>query len=485
MSFPSKPAPQPEAALPSPALPASRPLWLEVLGAQLAVLLLVVIGFGVTIYGLLRHSIFREAESDLFAATQFIFRDLTSGTSAQDLEISRTYWHRFGPAPRDRAYLAVWQPTGELLATSEHVPQNLKPVDRLPPRDGPHPYTARWQNGDLQVFVRGPADEIILLGRPLGKERDRLSALLVTIFFISCAALLIGGLAAWWLARRITRPIEGLTTTAEQITARQLDRRLQVTASSRELQSLAFVFNGMLERLQTSFQQQTRFTSDASHELRTPVSVILTQAEHSLARPRSSEEYCLALETCLRAARRMKRLVDDLLLLARADAGKLQARRETCDLAELTRHTIEWLNPLAAESGIQLTTSLSTALIVGDPQQLGQVIANLVSNAIQYNLAQGEVEVTTTTDQGWGVLGVRDTGPGIAAADQPRIFERFFRADPARTASPTAGQGTGLGLSIVAEIIAAHGGTIDVASTPGSGTTFTVKLPLAPAFERD
>ncbi|QDU27485.1 Sensor kinase CusS [Anatilimnocola aggregata] len=484
MSSPNEPenSAQPE-RLPSPAPRAGRPLWVEILLAQLAVLLLVVLGFGGTVYGLLRQSIYREAEADLFAAAQLIERDLASGQPATQLEISRTYWHRFGPAPRDRAYFVVWQAAGKLLADSGDVPKQVTPAKELPKRGGPRPYATRWQAGDLQVIARGPRDEQILIGRPLGKEQDRLRNLLSTLALIGLAALAIGGLVAWWLARRITQPIEQLTQTAEQISARQLDQRLPSPTSSTELLSLATVFNRMLDRLQGAFQQQTRFTSDASHELRTPVTVILTQAEHSLARPRSSDEYRAALDTCLRAARRMKRLVDDLLLLARADAGRLQPRREVCDLAEVARTTLAWLEPLASEQKIQLMSQLTSTLTAGDAQQLGQVVANLVGNAIQYNRPGGEVQVTTATEDGWALLRVRDKGPGIALADQSRIFERFFRADQARTVpsdstAAASGQGTGLGLSIVAEIVTAHGGTILVESSLGDGSTFTVRLPL-------
>jgi two-component system OmpR family sensor kinase len=244
--------------------------------------------------------------------------------------------------------------------------------------------------------------------------------------------------------------------------------------ASLETMRLAAVFNTMLERLHAAFQRQIRFTADASHELRTPVSVILSQAEHTLTRPRDAEHYSAALHTCLKAARRMKRVVDDLLLLARADSGKLEVRYETLDLAEVTRQTLALIAPLAEEKEVRLSSQLQTTPAIGDARQLGQVVTNLVTNAIQYNRPGGEVFVTVNTGRDGAQLMVADSGIGIPQDDLPHRCERFYRADAART--HLAGQGTGLGLSIVAEIVAAHSGTMNVTSEPGIGTTVTVQF---------
>lgn len=453
-----------------------RSLRTELLAAQLAVLALVVLGFGGAMYALVRQGVYREAEADLLGAAQLIAQDLGSGEPTDSMQIARTYRHRFGPAPRDHAYFAIWDSHGERLGGSDPLPPHARPLDRPPPAEGPRPFFVRAFGEDLEVIVRGPRDEQILIGRPLAKERDRLRRVLFWLLGVGALALLLGGAAAWWLARRIVQPLERLTNTAEQISARRLDQRLQLEPTSAELTRLAAVFNRMLERLQESFAQQVRFTADASHELRTPVAVILTQAEHSLARPREGEEYRGALETCVRAARRMKRLVDDLLVLARADAGRLEMQTEPCDLAEVTRGALVWLEPLAAEKQVRMASQLQTTVVRADATQIAQVVTNLVTNAIEYNRAGGEVFVSVHARQQKAVLTVADTGIGIPAEDQARIFERFYRADKART--HRAGQGTGLGLSIVAEIIASHGGTVEVVSTSEQGTTFTVELPL-------
>ncbi len=324
--------------------------------------------------------------------------------------------------------------------------------------------------------MRGPREAQVLVGRPLAKERDRLRRMLAFVVLGGAAALAVGGIAAWWVARRVVQPLESLTRTTEQISARNLDQRLTIPPTSAEVTRLAAVFNLMLDRLQSSFQQQVRFTGDASHELRTPVSVILTQSQHTLARPRRSEEYVVALETCLRAARRMKRLVDDLLLLARADSGRLEKRHEPCDLAEVTQSAMTLLEPMAVEHQVRMSSQLQSTPVSGDPVELAQVVTNLVTNAILYNRAGGEIFVIAHSRQHRAVLIVSDTGIGIAALDIPRLFERFYRADKARTHG--AEHGTGLGLSIVSEIVAAHGGTIGVVSELDKGTTVTVEFPL-------
>jgi signal transduction histidine kinase len=233
----------------------------------------------------------------------------------------------------------------------------------------------------------------------------------------------------------------------------------------------------MLDSLGAAFQRQLRLTADASHELRTPVTVVLSQAEQTLFRDRSPEEYRAALETCLRSARRMKRLIDDLLLLARADSGRLELQLQRIDLAEVARQAVAMLEPIAAQHEIRLSSQLQSTMLRGDSLRLGQVAANLVNNAIVYNRPGGTVFVSVSLRADSAVLTVSDTGIGIAAEDRERMFERFYRADPARTHEPS--QGAGLGLSIVQEIVAAHSGVLEVTSEPGAGTTMAVVLPTA------
>ena len=458
-----------------------RSLRVELMVSYLSLLAVVVIGFGSSIYFLVRQGIYHQAESELLASAQLIVRELHSGVTKPRLPLPQTFRHPVGPPPRDETYFAIWDRQEHQIAGSERLPPHVRFAHPMPNRDRRRPFYPIAHDMHLDVYLHTPEGMRVMVGRPLFREFDHLRqlSLIVTVFgLISLAA---GALGAWWLARRIVQPLDQMTHAAEKITAKSLDQRLELTGASTELTRLSTVFNTMLDRLQEAFQRQIRFTADASHELRTPVAVILSQAEHTLSRPRSLEDYCSALETCLRASRRMKRLVDDLLLLARADSGRLEIRQESLDLADVVRQSLAMLESLAKEKQVRLSSQLLTTPAIGDAARLGQVITNLVTNALQYNRPDGEVFVSVNTRDGKASLVVSDTGLGIPKEDQPRLFERFFRADQARTHQE--GTGTGLGLSIVAEIVAAHQGTIDVTSEFGVGTTVTVLLPIPSTFE--
>ncbi|WP_428308470.1 ATP-binding protein [Lacipirellula sp.] len=458
----------------SPGTWSRRSLRTHLLSAQLSLLLITVLGFGTATYLLMRRAIYNEAESDLLGAAQLIAKG--SREDSGTVVIDRTYRHRFGPAPRDHAYFAVWNAQGDILVASDPLPPHVSRPDESPPIDGPRPFATRVHGEELEVIIRGPGGAKILVGRPLAKEGDRLRGLVRYLLAAGGVVLTIGAFAAWRLANRIVRPLEQLTAAAEQISATRLDRRLGLPSASSEIQRLSDVFNRMLGRLQSSFDQQVRFTADASHELRTPVTVILTQADHTLSRPRSNEEYAEALAACLRAARRMKRLVDDLLLLARADAGRLNSSHEACDLAEVAASTLDMLAPLAGNRNVRIQSQLQPTPIHGDAAQLSQVIANLVTNAIDHSPANSGVFVSVYPHREHALLTVADAGSGISVEDQPRLFERFYQADKSR--SRQLGQGAGLGLSIVAEIVSLHSGSVDFSSASDRGTTFTVELPL-------
>jgi two-component system OmpR family sensor kinase len=237
------------------------------------------------------------------------------------------------------------------------------------------------------------------------------------------------------------------------------------------------VLNATFARLEAAFAQQRQFTSDAAHELRTPVAVMLTQTQTTLTRERSAAEYREAVEACERAAQRMRRLIESLLELARFDAGHEQLRRIRFDLAATARDCADMIQPLAQERRVKIVTELSATYCEGDPERIGQVITNLLTNAVNYNQPNGEVRVTVSAQNGSAVVTLTDTGQGISAEDLPRVFERFYRADKARSHSPGS---AGLGLAICKAIVEAHGGSIAVRSEPGAGATFTARLPLIP-----
>lgn len=448
----------------------------RLLAWQLAILLAVIIGFASALFWQLRRATYDEADADLFGAAQIILAQFEQADGSPELAIPTIYRHRAGPNERDSPYFAIWDKRGKLLASSRNADEDLRPEPRLPPIEGPRPYVAREHGPNREVIIRGRGNIQVLVGRPLHREGNYLRSLAGGIVLAGLGALGLGLLGAWLLARAIVRPLEHITQTAERISATNLADRVPTSKRRDELGRLATVLNQMFDRLQQSFERQTRFTSDASHELRTPVAVVLSQAELALAKERSPEEYRGALEACLRASRRMKLLVEGLLTLARSDAGRLTLEHESVALAEVVESSVQMLKPLADQKQIGLTTELAPVTVTGDAQRLGQVVANLVANAITYNRPQGSIRITLAEQAGQAVLSVADTGIGIDVNDLPKVFDRFFRADPARTGHEA---GSGLGLAICREIVRSHGGTIEVASKAGEGTTFTVRLPLA------
>ncbi len=318
----------------------------------------------------------------------------------------------------------------------------------------------------------------VVFGRDLSPELDQRRRFVWSLATAGLGVWLIGLVGGWWVAGRATRPIQSISQTAARIADGNLDERIPVEKGAGELRELGGVLNLTFDRLHDALERQRQFTADAAHELRTPITILAAEAQRILKRERSPEEYRAAFGTCAEATERMRRLVEDLLLLARQESS-VGGPRETCDLAELVRDTVQHLAPLAAGKQLQIHTDLAPALCNGQPSSLTTVIANLVGNAIQHHHDRpgGNVHISTGQDERSAILTIRDDGPGIAAEDLPHIFDRFFRADKARTA--TDSQHTGLGLAIVKTIIESHSGNVGCRSTAGSGASFVVTLPRA------
>ena len=281
-----------------------------------------------------------------------------------------------------------------------------------------------------------------------------------------------GGL---FLAGRALDPIDRITRAAAAIGADDLSRRLNFHGSHDEVGRLAATFDRMLERLDRAFRRQRQFTADGSHELRTPLTMLASQIDVALERKRTVADYEELLRSLRDDAARMTQLVGELLTLARADAGQQLLNREQLDLGELVSGVVQAMQSLALQREVQLTEQAQPHVAVsGDQTRLSQLLINLVDNALRYTSAGGNVRVTVAERAGWAELRVEDTGVGIAAEHLPHLFQRFYRADPAR--ARTDG-GAGLGLAIAQWIAEAHGGQISVDSEFGRGSTFTVRLP--------
>jgi heavy metal sensor kinase len=290
--------------------------------------------------------------------------------------------------------------------------------------------------------------------------------------------LILVALGGHWLSRRALVPVDQIIRTARSIGARDFSRRLTVSRTGDELERLADTLNEMLSRLEAAFQRVTQFTADASHELRTPVSLMRANAEIMLRKPRSDLEYREALSRILDESERASRLIEQLLLLARADSGSAILPARGTDLNATIQSACRKVSVLAEEKHLEFGWSVpdNPLKVWGDSTSLERLFVILLDNAVKYTADGGQVEVRLCSEDGVAVASVRDTGAGISADDIGRVFDRFYRADPAR--SRESG-GTGLGLSIARWIVEAHSGQIRVESELGAGSTFKVRIPLS------
>jgi two-component system, OmpR family, sensor kinase len=336
--------------------------------------------------------------------------------------------------------------------------------------------------------VRAYATRVDVAGRPftiVAVQLDLTEGAILDAFVQAAAvaiplALALAGLGGYLLARRSFAAVVRMGREASQISSESLSARLHVRNTGDELDELATVFNDMLARLERSFAQQRQFMADASHELRTPIASLRAEATVALSQRRAPAEYEASLARVRDEARRLSRIVDDLFTLARLDAADRELRRDDFFLEEVVLESVDRVRPLAAARGVALEFHpAAEARCVGDAALVGRVVTNLLDNALKYTPAGGAVHVELEAADARHVVRVIDSGIGIPEGARSRVFDRFFRADSARTRSETALDGAGLGLSIAREIVRAHGGTLDlVASRPGR-TEFALALPAA------
>jgi two-component system OmpR family sensor kinase len=400
----------------------------------------------------------------------------------------------FEESERGSFYFIIWNADGTVTASSETAPENVPPPDPASmPRPRPtrsrdqeagrgEPPEERFRPGSLRIRgvlrefgVSGPGGELAVVGHSMEPENAELRRLALLFSAAGGGVLVLGLLVGGWFSGRAIRPIAEISSTARKISVGNVSERINVADTESELGELAKVLNDTFDRLQSSISRQAQFTADASHELRTPAFVILSEAQSALKRERTAAEYRAGFEVCQRAAQQMRQLIESLLILARQDAGEAALKREPARLDAMVDDVVAMLQPLAKQKDVTLHAELAPIQVACDVQQLRQVVTNLISNAIEYNRPSGEVRVALAAEQGEALLTIADTGKGIAAEDLPRIFERFYRADKSRSMSEGH---TGLGLAICDAIVKAHGGRIEVASQLGQGSKFVVRFPV-------
>jgi two-component system OmpR family sensor kinase len=349
--------------------------------------------------------------------------------------------------------------------------------------------TVRTPHGELLRVVTlrakdpdGSGTYFIRLGHSLETFQKAIRRTFILLGVAIPLALLLGSYGGLLLANQALRPVDRMTRAAEHIAAGDLSERVPEPARMDEIGRLAATFNYMIARLQAAFERQKQFTSDASHELRTPLAVMRGDIEITLRRERTAEEYKRALTSSLEEIMRLSRLVEDLLMLARGDSGRIELRCEPVDLNDICRRMAEYISPLADQRDQTLIykpppgAETAPVMVSADMLRIKQLLLNLLDNAIKYTERRGRVTLGLKTEENVAVITVTDTGRGIPPEDLPHIFERFFRRS-AKTADRTA-PGFGLGLSIVKWIVDSHGGRIEAKSEVGKGTEFVVRLPL-------
>jgi len=367
-------------------------------------------------------------------------------------------------------YFVIWNRDGVLRLHSTNAPAEVHRFGRLTPESGPQ---TRMRGAYRESILQLSVGYQVLVGRTIAPDLKNLWDFGFGLIVIGTVVLAIGLVGAWRLADRALRPVEDISAAAGRISAGNLSERINVADTDDELGRLAHVLNSTFAQLEAAFARQKQFTADASHELRTPIAVLISEAQTALARQRNAGEYRETIEACLDTAQQMRRLTESLLELARFDAGHESIRQHPINVMEIVRNCVELIRPLAAEYCLQVHCNLAPADTYGNADHLSRVITNLLINAIHHTKPGGEIRLTTRAENRGVVITVADTGEGIAPEDLPHIFERFYRADKSR--SQSSGR-TGLGLAICKAIVETHGGSIQVSSQPAVGTTFTVRV---------
>ncbi|HYL69145.1 MAG TPA: heavy metal sensor histidine kinase [Candidatus Limnocylindria bacterium] len=434
--------------------------------------------FGGGAYFAMRHSIYSTLDAELRQRLEGI-RGIISEDAPRGATALEDEFHEFAAGQGARGRLRVADAAGHILFASP----GMEPInDRETNRKRSVGFNQKIAGERFRVLrdnldIAGSLYDVTVATstKELGEALERFRRVL---FFAIPLLLLIAALGGYLMSRRALAPVDEITQSARRIGAQNLSVRLAVPQTGDELERLAATLNDMLSRLDAAFQRITQFTADASHELRTPVSIMRTCAELSLRKPRTESEYREALSQILAETEKVSRLIEQLLLLARADSGSATIPIARTNLNDVLQKAWRQASNLAASKNQKTEQHIPEApvFVRGDPASLERLFLILLDNAMKYTPDSGRIELHLSTDDGFAVTEIRDTGIGIAAEDLPHIFDRFYRADRARSRETG---GTGLGLAIGRWIVDAHGGEIRVQSEPAKGSSFQVRLPLS------
>ena len=449
-------------------------------GVLLAILILV----SVLSYSLLRVSLVRDLDASLLIMGEVI-RDTGYSETGLGARSEAELREILGPEFYDKVFQLA-DTEGHAEASSAQLRGRLLPLSRharTRATRGERTFeTVEVAGGDpvrlltLPVMRDGRPVRFIQVGIAFERLDRTLGRYVETLLVLVPLGVALAATGGAILARSALAPVDAMSRTARRITAQDLSRRLSPSGAGDELDHLAGTLNAMLARLEDAFTQVRRFAADAAHELRTPLTVLKGGMEVALRAERPAAEYQQVLRSSLEEVERLVRLAEDLLLLSRLSAG-VPAPRALVDVEAVVLEVFETAARLADGKGVAVRLADTRAVTVaGEASTLRRALLNLAENAVKYTPAGGKVELALDGSDGWATITVSDTGVGMEPDDAARIFEPFVRLDAAR-ARDTGG--AGLGLAIARTIVTAHGGSIDVRTAPGAGSTFTVRLPLA------
>lgn len=369
-------------------------------------------------------------------------------------------------------YLATWDPTGTPLLKQGTLREDIKATDYAFAR-GEQQFAT--QAGHRELILPHPTGILIVIGTPLTAVYNQLAITRNHSLLVGSAVFLMGLAGGWLIIRKTLQPIHEISQTAEEISNGDHRRRIELSDAPEELAGLAKTLNNSFSHLHNAIENQKRFSADASHELRTPIAIVMMQSQAALKRDRSTEEYKVVLNACLRAADRMRNMADSLLDLTRIDGNETALIKQVQPVNESVSSAAADAALLSDLHPVDFQESSSSLIADIDPDRIHQVVTNLINNAIQHNPDGCAIHVALKQDQKTARIEINDEGAGISQEALPHIFDRFYRADKSRSREQG---GAGLGLSIVKSLVEAHNGTIEAASIPGQSTTFTITLPL-------
>lgn len=470
-----------------------------------AVLATVLILVSATTYLIVRNTSMQRTDSDLqVLADSFLTTlqaELSDESSAEALGVLPAARQSMIEHRSDSDAFAVLGPSGEIIATSRDDTSPGDPATRaeaaiartLASSDFQHfakiaeskessLETIRGDRARFRAYSRqfnaDGRNYVLIVLHSLHSQNEVLETIRLTFTWMIVLGLLLAGTGGYFLARKSLEPVVEMGAHARRIGATNLHERLPVLNANDELGQLATIFNDLLNRLDQSFERQRRFIADASHELRTPLAILRGEAEVAMSQPgRAAEDYLESLRILHEETSRLIKIVEDLFTLSRADSGQYLLSPEDVYLEEVVAECAHSARTLASEKHIELSVDASSeCLVLGDQALLRRMILNLLDNAIKYTAEGGRVDISCRATPTACEVHIIDTGPGIPAELHSRIFERFFRADPARSRSGREG-GDGLGLSIALWITEAHHGRLELVRSDATGSHFAVYLP--------